>query len=66
MITDAYDHGKQASIFHLPISATSKLRPMRIHEAYEIRSKRNIGAWREFLPEDCVAAMTRMGWDRTT
>jgi hypothetical protein len=66
MITEAYDPGIQADIFHLPTSATSKPRPVRIHEAYEIRSKRSIGSWREFLPEDCVAAMIKMGWDRTT
>jgi hypothetical protein len=27
---------------------------------------RNIAAWREYLPPDCVAAMIRMGWHRST
>jgi hypothetical protein len=66
MITESYAHGIQAGIFRMPISTTPKPRAARIHEAYETRSNRNIGSWREFLPEDCVAAMIKMGWDRTT
>jgi hypothetical protein len=30
------------------------------------RSKKNISQWRSYLPEDCVDAMIRMGWDVTT
>jgi hypothetical protein len=30
------------------------------------RSARNIRLWRSYLPEDCVAAMVKMGWDRNT
>lgn len=66
MIADTYTHAMQADVLHLPISATSKPRAARIHEPYETRSNRNIGSWREFLPEDCVTVMIKMGWDRTT
>jgi hypothetical protein len=66
MIAGSYAHGIQADIFHMPISATSKSRAVRTQEAYETRSNRNISSWREFLPEDCVAAMIKMGWDCTT
>jgi hypothetical protein len=30
------------------------------------RSARNIAAWREYLPTDCVRTMIRMGWDYST
>ena len=30
------------------------------------RSAKNIRLWRSYLPEDCVDAMVRMGWDRNT
>jgi len=39
---------------------------VRIHEPYAARSIRNIGSWESYLPADCVAAMIKMGWDRTT
>jgi hypothetical protein len=39
---------------------------VRIHEPYAARSARNIAAWESYLPPDCVAAMIKMGWDRTT
>jgi hypothetical protein len=66
MITEFYAHGMQADTVHMPISATSKPRGVQIQETYETRSCRNIRSWREFLPEDCVAAMISMGWDLTT
>lgn len=66
MIVDAYADRLPADMHQMPKSAAPKPRPVRIHEAYEARSSRNIGSWREYLPEDCVAAMIKMGWDRTT
>jgi hypothetical protein len=30
------------------------------------RSERNIRMWSSYLPPECVNAMIRMGWDRTT
>lgn len=66
MITDLYAYGIQADTVRMPISAASKPRAVQIHETYETRSSRNIRAWREFLPEDCVTAMIGMGWDLTT
>jgi hypothetical protein len=32
----------------------------------EARSRKNISRWRSYLPEDCVAMMIKMGWDRST
>ncbi len=29
------------------------------------RAQRNIAEWRTYLPEDCVAAMIKDGWDRS-
>jgi hypothetical protein len=29
------------------------------------RWARNIAQWRTYLPQDCVAAMVRQGWDRS-
>jgi hypothetical protein len=29
------------------------------------RSAGNIAQWLTYLPQDCVAAMVRQGWDRT-
>jgi hypothetical protein len=66
MITETYAHRKQAGVIHVSIAATPKPRVARIHETYETRSNRNIDSWREFLPEDCVRAMIKLGWDRTT
>jgi hypothetical protein len=66
MITEFYAHGMQADTVHTRISAASKPRAAQIQETYETRSSRNIRSWREFLPEDCVAAMIGMGWDLTT
>jgi hypothetical protein len=66
MINDTYVRRIHADVFGRPIAVTPKSRAVRIHEAYKARSNRNIGAWREFLPDDCVTAMIKMGWDRTT
>jgi hypothetical protein len=66
MITETHAYRIQPDVFHMPLSATSKPRALRTHEAYETRSNKNIGSWREFLPEDCVTTMIKMGWDRTT
>jgi hypothetical protein len=66
MITETYAHHVRADVFHMPVSGRSTRRAVRIPEAYETRSNKNIGSWQEFLPEDCVTAMIRMGWDRTT
>ena len=66
MIIDTYVHRIHADVVGMPIAVTWKPRAVRMHEAYETRSNRNIAAWRKFLPEDCVTAMTIMGWDRTT
>jgi hypothetical protein len=66
MITEACAHQVRADGFHMPVSGKSTPRAVRMPEAYETRSNRNIGLWQEFLPEDCVTAMIRMGWDRTT
>jgi hypothetical protein len=41
-------------------------RSARDHEPYTTRSIRNITLWRAYLPEDCVKAMIKMGWDRST
>jgi hypothetical protein len=30
------------------------------------RSQQNISQWQEYLPEDCIKMMRRMGWDLTT
>jgi hypothetical protein len=30
------------------------------------RSQQNLRQWREYLPEDCIQMMRKMGWDRTT
>jgi hypothetical protein len=35
-------------------------------EADVARSERNILQWMEYLPEDCIETMIRMGWDVTT
>jgi len=42
-------------LFHIPLCAESAA-----------RSARNIAAWLEYLPTDCVRTMIRMGWDYTT
>jgi hypothetical protein len=31
-----------------------------------LRSEANLRAWRSYLPEDCVAMMVQMGWDKST
>jgi hypothetical protein len=51
---------------HAPFNDASIHRPVRIHESYVIRSIRNITSWRAYLPESCVTAMIRMGWDCIT
>jgi hypothetical protein len=66
VINDTDDRRIHTDLFGMPIAVTSTARAVRIYEAYKTRSNRNIGAWREFLPDDCVTAMIRMGWDRTT
>jgi hypothetical protein len=33
--------------------------------AAKARSAQNIAHWQTFLPQDCVAAMIRQGWDHT-
>ncbi len=30
------------------------------------RSEENILAWMEYLPQDCIETMIRMGWDLST
>jgi hypothetical protein len=30
------------------------------------RSERNVRLWSSYLPPECVNAMIRMGWDRST
>lgn len=66
MITETHPYRIKSDVVHIPFFATSKPRDPRVHEDYEARSNRNIGLWREFLPENCVTAMIKMGWDRTT
>jgi hypothetical protein len=36
-----------------------------IHDA-NARSEANILCWMEYLPQDCIETMIRMGWDLTT
>jgi hypothetical protein len=50
----------------LAFTNLSARKQIRIHEPYATRSIRNIGCWESYLPPDCVAAMIKMGWDRTT
>jgi hypothetical protein len=66
MIIETCAHHLRADVFHMPVSGRSTPRAVRIPEAFETRSNRNIRSWQEFLAEDCVTAMIRMGWDRTT
>jgi hypothetical protein len=33
--------------------------------AEKARSAKNIAQWLTYLPQDCVAAMVRQGWDRS-
>jgi hypothetical protein len=46
------------------MGATSSSGAERVAEI--ARSERNILEWMSYLPEDCVSAMIRMGWDVTT
>jgi hypothetical protein len=44
-----------------------KPRPrVRRHFDFLAHSAANIDSWKSYLPDDCVAAMIKMGWDRTT
>jgi hypothetical protein len=66
MNAETHAQRTQANLRHVPFAVTSTHRNVRVHEAYDTRSIRNITSWREFLPDDCVTAMIKMGWDRTT
>jgi hypothetical protein len=35
-------------------------------ERITARSEENIREWMSYLPQDCVEAMIRMGWDEST
>jgi hypothetical protein len=37
----------------------------RANEVDMARSARNVAEWLTYLPQDCVAAMIRQGWDRS-
>jgi hypothetical protein len=66
MIPETYAPRIILEPLRMPFAVTPTHRNGRVHEAYGARSSRNIASWREFLPEECVKAMIRMGWDRTT
>jgi hypothetical protein len=38
----------------------------RVGNAELVRSEENILRWMAYLPQDCIEAMIRMGWDVTT
>jgi len=52
---DAHAMNPIDGLCHVPLCATDAS-----------RSERNIAAWREYLPNECVRTMIRMGWDYTT
>lgn len=45
-------------------SATSSMDSQ--NDADVTRSEENILRWMDYLPEDCIKTMIRMGWDVTT
>jgi hypothetical protein len=45
-------------------AATSSSSPRSDEEA--ARSQENVRKWMAYLPEDCIKAMIRMGWDVST
>jgi hypothetical protein len=39
---------------------------VRVVDPELIRSEENILRWMDYLPQDCIETMIRMGWDVTT
>lgn len=65
MSIDALTQGRIGSrVSHLDSSDTLD-RHTRRAEASEARSAANISAWQSYLPQDCIDAMIKMGWDHS-
>lgn len=47
-------------------AAARAQRSVRQPISYAARSISNIASWNAYLAEDCVKAMIKLGWDRTT
>lgn len=41
-------------------------RHVQLPEMSAGRAAKNVIMWQAFLPADCISAMIKMGWDRTT
>jgi hypothetical protein len=52
--------------FQFPRPTEKSRARVRWHHDFRAHSSANIDAWKGYLPDDCVAAMIKMGWDRTT
>jgi hypothetical protein len=48
------------------ITAPSGHRQAGDYDDDAARSRKNILQWQSYLPNDCIEAMIRMGWDVTT
>jgi hypothetical protein len=52
--------------FQFPCASEKPRSRVRLHHDFLAHSTANITSWRCYLPDDCIAAMIKMGWDRTT
>jgi hypothetical protein len=55
-----------ATDFQFPNPSEKSRTRVRWHYDFRAHSTANIELWKDYLPDDCVAAMIKMGWDRTT
>ncbi len=52
--------------FQFPFAGDRRRSRVRLQHDFLAHSTANIATWKCYLPEDCIAAMIKMGWDRTT
>lgn len=64
--------GEGANSLHCGVRNAASRRPDRLESSHVnidfdvAHSEKNILDWMEYLPQDCIETMIRMGWDCTT